>query len=101
MHFLPLLSQDGTILLFVLNKASSVITLLETLVNAIGLNKDFFAILIKITGIAYLIEFAINVCKDAGENGIASKVELARKITNCNDVNSYFFYTDRNINQSN
>ncbi len=68
------------ILLFVINKLSSVIVLLEELTDKIGINKEFFVILLKITGIAYIVEFASNICKDAGESAIASKVELAGKI---------------------
>ena len=68
------------ILLFVINKLSSVIVLLEELTDKIGINKEFFVILFKITGIAYIVEFASNICKDAGESAIASKVELAGKI---------------------
>lgn len=31
------------------------------------------------TGIAFLAEFAISICKDSGEGAIASKVELGSK----------------------
>ena len=68
------------ILFFVISKISLIIDLLENLIDSIGINKEFFVILLKITGIAYLIEFASNICKDAGENAIASKVELAGKV---------------------
>lgn len=61
-------------------KLSSIIELLRSLSSKLGVNSKFFMILIKITGIAYLSEFAINVCKDAGETAIASKVEVAAKI---------------------
>lgn len=64
----------------VIFKLSSVIELIESLSNKLGVNSKFFMILIKITGIAYLSEFAVNVCKDAGESAIASKVELGSKI---------------------
>ena len=36
--------------------------------------------LLKITGIAFLAEFAINICKDAGETAIASKIEIGCKV---------------------
>lgn len=71
----------GTIILFfAFEKVSAVIKLLDNLVENIGINKEFFRILLKITGIAYLIEFASMTCKDAGESAIASKVELAGKL---------------------
>ena len=37
-------------------------------------------LLIKITGIAFLSEFAVSICKDSGESAIASKIELGTKI---------------------
>ena len=61
-------------------KLSSIIELLQSLSSKLGVNSKFFMILIKITGIAYLSEFAVNVCKDSGEMAIASKVEVAAKI---------------------
>ena len=61
-------------------KLSAIIELLQTLSNKLGVNAKFFAILIKITGIAYLSEFAVNICKDSGESAIAAKVELGSKI---------------------
>lgn len=36
--------------------------------------------LVKITGIAFLSEFAVSICKDSGEGAIASKIELGSKI---------------------
>ena len=41
---------------------------------------DFLKILVKITGIAFLIEFAVSICKDSGESAIASKVDLGGKV---------------------
>ena len=64
----------------VLFKLSAVIELIKSLSSSMGVNSKFFTILIKITGIAYLSEFAINICKDSGENATASKVEIASKI---------------------
>lgn len=70
------------ILIFVLVvvKLSSVIELVKTLTNKLGTNTQYFSLLIKITGIAYLSEFATNICRDSGESAIASKVELAGRI---------------------
>lgn len=42
--------------------------------------KEYFPIIIKVLGIAYITEFAAAICQDAGEKSIASKVELAGKI---------------------
>ena len=68
------------ILLFSVSKLSLIIDLLKSLSNKIDINTGFLTILLKITGIAYLSEFATNVCMDAGETAIASKIELAGRI---------------------
>ncbi|MBR0351278.1 MAG: stage III sporulation protein AD [Clostridia bacterium] len=36
--------------------------------------------MVKITGIAFLSEFAVSICKDSGESAIASKIELGSKV---------------------
>ena len=43
-------------------------------------NNEFIVLLIKITGISILTEFAISVCRDCGENSIANKVDLGGKV---------------------
>jgi len=45
------------------------------------MNNEFLLILLKITGISILTEFAISICKDSGESAIASKIDLGGKIT--------------------
>ena len=70
----------ATLLIFAVSKVGTIINLLENLVDTVGINKEFFKILLKITGIAYLVEFASNMCKDAGESAISSKIELAGKL---------------------
>lgn len=45
-----------------------------------NVNGQFLGILLKITGIAFLTEFAVSVCKDSGETAIASKVDLGGKV---------------------
>ena len=68
------------IFLMVMDKLSGIIDLLMNLSNKANVNKDFIVILLKITGIAILSEFAISVCKDAGEAAIASKIDFGSKI---------------------
>ena len=68
------------ILSMVIGKLSSVINILLNLSNRAGTGSDFLKILLKITGIAILTEFAVSICKDSGENSIASKIDLGGKI---------------------
>ena len=59
---------------------TGIIELLQTISNKTYINKSFLTILIKITGIAFLTEFAVSICSDAGEKAIASKIEIGSKI---------------------
>ena len=62
------------ILALVIGNLTNVINLLKDISTRSGINNKFLGILLKMTGIAILTEFAISICKDAGENAIASKV---------------------------
>ena len=68
------------ILSLVLDKVTGIITLLTNLSKKTGINSEYLSILLKITGIAILTEFAVSICKDAGETAIASKVDLGGKV---------------------
>ncbi len=43
-------------------------------------NSSFISLLLKITGIAVLVEYGTSICKDSGETAIASKIDFAGKI---------------------
>ena len=68
------------IILLSLGKLEGIINLLENLASKTAINGEFLAILIKITGIAFLTEFATSVCKDSGGTAIADKGDLGGKI---------------------
>ena len=68
------------ILILVMDELTGIISLIQTIANKASINQQFLTILIKITGIAFLSEFAVSICKDSGEGAIASKIELGSKI---------------------
>ena len=71
----------GILILFlVMDRLTGIINLIESIQDKFSINTQFIALLIKITGIAFLSEFAISVCKDSGEAAIASKIEIGSKI---------------------
>ena len=71
----------GIVILFlVMYRLTGIINLIESIQDKFSINTQFIALLIKITGIAFLSEFAISVCKDSGEAAIASKIEIGSKI---------------------
>lgn len=68
------------ILILIMDKLTGIVNLIQSIVNQSYINTEFITLLIKITGIAFLSEFAISICKDAGEAAIASKIEIGSKI---------------------
>lgn len=71
----------GVLILFlVMDKLSGIIGLLQTIASKTSINNEFLVLLLKITGIAFLAEFAVSICTDAGEGAIASKIEIGSKI---------------------
>lgn len=72
-------SLIGGMLIFIL-----IADYLEGIINFISIisnsDNEFIMLLIKITGISILTEFAISICRDSGENSIANKVDLGGKV---------------------
>ena len=74
------LIAGALILMLAIDKLAGIICLLQSLANKASINTEFLTLLIKITGIAFLSEFAVSICKDAGEAAIASKMEIGAKL---------------------
>ena len=74
------LLAGAIILLFLLDKIDAIVSLLTSLANKTAINNEFLVLLIKITGIAFLTEFAVSVCKDSGESAIANKIDMGGKV---------------------
>jgi len=69
------------IVMIVMPKLGVVIDMFYRISQNTNLDKVYIAIVLKIIGIAYISEFGVQICKDAGEGAIASKIELVGKIT--------------------
>ena len=74
------LIAGALILVMVLDKLTGIVNLLSNLSSKAGVSSQFLGILLKITGIAFLTEFAVSICNDAGESAIANKIDLGGKI---------------------
>lgn len=71
----------GAIIIFlIMDKLSGIVELIKSIANKTSINSKFIGLLLKITGIAFISEFAVSICKDSGEGAIASKIELGSKI---------------------
>jgi stage III sporulation protein AD len=68
------------ILIYLLDYLLYAVDYIKDIVNKYNLPFEYMSLVLKVIGIAYLSEFAVNLLKDAGENSIAAKVEMAGKI---------------------
>lgn len=69
-----------TIFILVITQLSSVIDILNSFAQKAGIQPEFLKTVIKVTGIAFLTEFAASICRDSGESALAYKIEFAGKI---------------------
>lgn len=63
-----------------LPKIGLVVSTMSSIASRAEVGSLHLGILLKIVGVAYISEFGAQICRDANESAIASKVELAGKI---------------------
>jgi stage III sporulation protein AD len=68
------------IFVFVITKLNSVIAVLKYFASKTNIDLIYFTTILKVIAIAYITEFGAQVCKDAGEGSIASKIEFGGKV---------------------
>lgn len=68
------------ILTLSLGQLSGIINLLKDISSRASINTKFLSLLLKITGISFLTEFAVSISKDSGESAIANKIDLGGKV---------------------
>lgn len=74
------LATGAIIFLKVLPQLAEVIRIFAQLADYAALNQGYLFTVFKVLGIAYVSEFAAQICRDAGQNALASKIEMAAKI---------------------
>lgn len=67
--FFQLIEQIRTVILFI-----------ESLAMRAAVDSYYLATILKIIGIAYIVEISANLTKDSGLTSLAAKIELAGKI---------------------
>lgn len=71
----------GIILLVqVVDSLESVVQTMSNLADSAKVNHGFIDTVLRIIGIAYIVEFAAQVARDAQEGALAGKIELAGKV---------------------
>ncbi|MCO1600056.1 MULTISPECIES: stage III sporulation protein AD [Desulfosporosinus] len=70
----------ASIFILILSKVRVIVDLLQTLADQANISSYYLLIILKIVGVAYLAEFGAQICRDAGEGALATKIELAAKV---------------------
>jgi len=68
------------IFIMIVTKLSSVLEVFKSVAQKIDIDLIYISTIFKIVGIAYVAEFGAQICRDAGEGAIASKIEFAGKV---------------------
>ena len=68
------------ILFFVVQSVGGVLEQYKSIIDRTGLNTGIFSVVLKIIGVGYLVEFAGDICKDAGVESVSQKIALAGKV---------------------
>lgn len=67
------------ILFMIMETVGKVLVDYKSLLDKTGINNGVFTSVLKIIGVGYLVEFAGDICTDAGVPSVSSKILLAGK----------------------
>ena len=70
----------GVIFYFLLSEIYYIFQVVQTISDRLSIDSDYISIVIRLIGLAYVSRFGSDLCRDAGQNAIAQKIELAGKI---------------------
>ncbi len=74
------LLASAIFLLCIIPEFEKVMDMIKLLSDHIQINDTYMMIVLKVIGIAYIAEFGYQLCKDAGEEAVANKIQLAGKV---------------------
>ena len=69
------------IFIYIITKVETILDFVKRLESMVAIDSTYIALVIKMAGITYVAEFAMNVCKDAGYGAIANQIEMFAKLT--------------------
>lgn len=69
------------VMYFVIGRFRQIAGYIDRLISYVSVDITYIDIILKMIGIAYICQFATDICRDAGYQAIASQVEMAGKIS--------------------
>lgn len=74
-------TASAVLLIQILSRITPIIDEINSFISSAGIDGSYGIILLKTVGICFVCQFVSDACRDAGQASIASKVELASKIS--------------------
>lgn len=78
---LTALAATCIMIFFTLDSFSSIFESFTSLFERGGIDSRYYKSVIKVIAVAYFTEITSALCRDAGENGIATKLELGGRVS--------------------
>lgn len=71
----------GIIIIFlIVEYLTGIVGVFKSIIASTGLDSSLYKLLLKIIGVAYLLEFTSSICSDTGNNSLGDKILLGGKI---------------------
>lgn len=71
----------AVIFTYVTARVGTIVEAVNAFTKYVDIEKKYIVILLKMTGITYVAEFAASICRDAGHQAAASQIEIFAKLS--------------------
>lgn len=75
------LAAAAAVMSMIIIFVSPIAETIRNIYSRAGADAEYLTILFKALGICYITQFACDICRDSGENALATQAELAGKIS--------------------
>lgn len=75
------LAAAAAVMSMIIIFVSPIAETIRNIYSRAGADEEYLTVLFKALGICYITQFACDICKDSGENALATQAELAGKIS--------------------
>lgn len=75
------LAAAAAVMSMIIIFVSPIAETVRSIYSRAGADEEYLTVLFKALGICYITQFTCDVCKDSGENALATQAELAGKIS--------------------
>ena len=69
------------IFIYIIGKVETVINFAKKMQTFVAVDQTYITLILKMVGITYAAEFAMNICKDAGYAAVGNQIELFAKLS--------------------